>query len=253
MLDPTGRFSSRVDAYVRFRPGYPAELVPLLEGAGTLRPDDRVADLGFGTGKLAERFVERGYALDAVEPNDEMRTAGADLVPSPLCTVHSGRAEATGLAAGSIGLATAAQAFHWFDVDATLAELGRILAPGGRVALIWNVRDEGASPFMSEYEALLDRHGTDYRNVGAHGVDDAVRRRLFGAAGGRFDRLPNRQRLDRAGLLGRVLSASYAPEPGKPGHEAMVEALDALYLRHRKDDAVELLYRTEIYHGEFAR
>jgi SAM-dependent methyltransferase len=210
-----------------------------------------VADLGFGTGKLTERFLQRHYTVEAIEPNAEMRDAGRRILALARCRVHDARAEATGLPDASIDLAVSGQAFHWFEIDPTLVELSRILRPGGRVALVWNVRDEGADEFMSEYERLLATHGKDYRNVGAHGADDSTRRRLFGRNGGAFHRLPHAQRLDRAGLVGRVLSASYAPEPGRPGHKAMASALDTLFERHQDQGHVTLRYRTEVYHGAF--
>jgi SAM-dependent methyltransferase len=253
MTDPTKRFSTRVENYVRFRPGYPDSLLPLLEEQGTLRRDDVVADVGFGTGKLTRLFLGRVNVLYAVEPNDEMREAGQRLVADDRCRVVAGRAEKTGLPDASVDLVVAAQAFHWFDIESSLAEMQRILRPGGRVALIWNVRDEARSDFMREYEALLGCHGTDYRNVGAHGVDQATQARLFGLERGLFHRLPNEQRLDREGLIGRVLSASYAPEPGSPGHDTMIAALDDLFQRHENAGEVVLHYRTEVYHGAFSR
>jgi SAM-dependent methyltransferase len=249
--DPTKRFSTRVEHYRRFRPGYPGSLTSLLREHDSLRPGDVVADLGFGTGKLAELFLADGHVVYAVEPNDEMREAGRQLVGNERCHVVAGRAEQTGLPEAGIDLAVAGQAFHWFEPDATFTELRRILKPAGRLALIWNVRDERWSAFMTEYEALLADHGTDYRNVGAHGIDAPTRKRLFGPRGGLFHELPNEQRLDRDGLIGRVLSASYAPEPGAAGHAAMIEALDDLFRRHENSGAVVLRYRTAVYHGAF--
>jgi SAM-dependent methyltransferase len=252
MLDPTNRFSTRVEDYSRYRPGYPEALLPLLEERGTLRPGDTVADLGFGTGKLATRFLQRGYRVYAVEPNAPMREAGRRLVGQDMCEVIDGTAEATGLPDASIGLAAAAQAFHWFEFEPTLGELGRILEPGGRVALIWNVRETGTDSFMAEYEALLARLGADYCSIQAHGIDTVMRTRLFGPGGGRLDRLPNRQRLDRDGLIGRVRSASYMPEPGVAGYREMIESFSDLYRRHERDGQVVIRYRTDIYHGSFA-
>ncbi len=251
--DPTRRFSTRVENYVRYRPGYPETLLPLLEKHRTLRPGDTVADLGFGTGKLTERFLERGYPVHAVEPNAEMREAGRRLLADDGCRVVAGRAEATGLPDDSVDLVAAAQAFHWFELEPTLDELARILRSGGRVALIWNVRDEHGDPFMAGYEALLEDCCTDYRDVGAHGVDEPTRKQLFGPGGGAFHRLSYEQRLDREGLVGRVLSASYAPEAGQPGHENLADAIGALFESHQANGEVTLRYRTEVYHGRFER
>jgi len=251
--DPTQRFSTRVENYIRYRPGYPLALLPLLEKRGSLRPGDIVADLGCGTGKLTELFHRRGHVVHAVEPNGPMRDAGRRYIADDRCSFVDGSAESTGLPGATVDVAVAAQAFHWFDIDSTLVELDRILRPDGRLALIWNVRDESHDRFMSDYEALLAEHGTDYRNVGAHGVDTETRRRLFGRDLGLLAALPNEQHLDRDGLIGRVLSASYAPEQGQPGHEEMIAALDDLFRRHEKDGSVILRYRTDVYHGTFER
>jgi SAM-dependent methyltransferase len=253
VLDPTKRFSTRVENYIRYRPGYPGTLLPLLEEHRSLRPGDIVADLGFGTGKLTVRLLQRGHTVHAIEPNESMREAGRRLAADERCHVIDGSAEATGLPDANVDLAVAAQAFHWFDLEPTLAELARILRPEGRVALIWNVRDEERNRFMAEYEALLATHGTDYRNVGAHRVDNQTRERLFGSDRGKFHWLPNEQRLDRDGLIGRVLSASYVPEPGRPGHEEMIAALEELFRRHERNGEVTLHYRTQVYHGPFCR
>jgi SAM-dependent methyltransferase len=251
--DPTKRFSTRVENYIRFRPGYPEALLPLLEEHASLRAGDIVADLGSGTGKLTVRFLQRGYTVHSIEPNEPMREAARRLGADGRCRLIDGSAEATGLPDAGVDLVVAAQAFHWFDLEPTLVELDRILGPRGRVALVWNVRDETSGRFMTEYEALLASHGTDYRNVGAHGVDTRTRERLFGPGLGKFHRLSNEQRLDREGLIGRVLSASYAPEPGHSGHEEMIAALDRLFLRHEDNGEVVLRYRTEVYHGSFYR
>ncbi len=252
-VDPTKRFSTRVENYIRYRPGYPETLLPLLETHSSLRTGDVLVELGSGTGKLTRLFLKHGYRVYAVEPNDPMREAADRLIDDPRCTIVDGTAEATGLPADSADVAVAAQAFHWFDLESAHAELDRVLRPEGRVVAIWNVRDEEGDPFMAEYEQLLAEYGTDYRNVGAHGLTTSERERLFGPGGGRFHRLSNEQRLDRDGLVGRVLSASYAPEPGHPGHEPMVAALHELFRRHQDDGEIVLRYRTEVYHGTLDR
>ena len=102
-----------------------------------------------------------GWHVTAVEPGramlDVLRARAAD-DGLPVATAQ-GTAEATGLDAASVDLATAAQAFHWFDKPAALAEMARIVRPGGGLALFWNVRDETRSPFVAADHATLDRHG----------------------------------------------------------------------------------------------
>ena len=98
-MDPTKRFSDRVDNYVKFRPDYPPALADLLRGELGLAPGAEVADVGSGTGKLTELLLREGYRVTAVEPNDEMREAAeAALGGRPGFTSVAGRAEATTLA-----------------------------------------------------------------------------------------------------------------------------------------------------------
>src|SRR4029079_8073667 len=133
-----------------------------------------VADVGVGTGLLSIPFLEAGYRVIGVEPNSAMREAG-DRALEAFDRYESvdGSAEATTLDDGSVDLVVAGQAFHWFDPDAARHEFARILVEGGHAALVWNIRAVAASPFMSEYEALVRRHGIDYEKVSHHGVDEA--------------------------------------------------------------------------------
>jgi SAM-dependent methyltransferase len=252
-LDGTGRFTDRVDDYVRGRPGYPPELLDTLREAGALREGDRVADLGAGTGISSRLFLDRGFAVTGVEPDAAMRAAAdARLAGYPGWRSVEGRAEATGLAAASVDLAVAFQAFHWFDLPATARELDRILAPGGRIALVWNARRATGTPMLEAWEALLQRHGRDYAEVGHRGVPADRLRALFGGAW-RQARLANSQRLDLAGLRARLLSSSYVPRLGEPGAEAMLADLEALFAAHQQGGSVRLDYDVDLFWGERPR
>src|SRR5258708_19551033 len=74
-LNPTGRFSNRVDNYVKYRPSYPADLVPFLEDSLGLKKGQQVADIGSGTGIFTEILLLKGYYVTGVEPNEAMRQA----------------------------------------------------------------------------------------------------------------------------------------------------------------------------------
>ncbi|MDQ6682841.1 MAG: methyltransferase domain-containing protein [Chloroflexota bacterium] len=153
-------FDAWADDYDRYRPGYPAELFGVIADRLTLpaRPD--VADLGAGTGRAALAMARLGWRVTAVEPGEPMLgvlRARAD-EEGLAVTALTGTAEQTGLEPGSCDLAIAAQAFHWFDKPAALAEMGRIVRPRGGLALFWNVRDETRSPFVAAYHRLLDRY-----------------------------------------------------------------------------------------------
>src|SRR5215469_10414253 len=135
--DPTRRFSSRVDNYIRYRPGYPGEIIELLKKECGLTRASVVADIGSGTGKLTELFLANGNEVFGIEPNKEMRDAGERLLAgfSNFTSIEAA-AEETILPGVSVDFISAGQAFHWFDRKRCRAEFARILKPEGWVVLI---------------------------------------------------------------------------------------------------------------------
>jgi SAM-dependent methyltransferase len=250
MRDPTQRFSSRVDNYVKYRPGYPPAVITLLEQECGLTPEMVVADIGAGTGLLAELFLAHGNRVLGIEPNREMREAGARLLAqAPGYTAIEGRAEATTLPDASVDFVTAGQAFHWFDPLGTHTEFRRILRPGGWVALVWNMRYVSATPFMAGYETLLQTYAPEYPTVFHEGGDEASIAALFGTTPWQIAHFENAQHFDLPGLEGRLLSSSYAPEPGHPNYAPMLEALAQLFAEHAQDGQVTFTYDTQVYYG----
>ena len=149
MTDPTQRFTSRVEHYVRYRPSYPRDLLDLLETRCGLSSASVVADVGSGTGILSELFLENGNRVIGIEPNKEMREAAERrLRRHPRFTSVAGTAEATTLDDASADFVAAGQAFHWFDPERARTEFSRILKPGGWVVLAWNLRRKEATPFL---------------------------------------------------------------------------------------------------------
>ena len=245
----TERFSSRVENYVRFRPHYPAEIVGWLEADCGLNRESVIADIGSGTGFLSELFLRNGSRVFGIEPNREMRAAGEALLGSyPNFTSLVGTAEATTLADRSVDFVIAGQAFHWFDSERCRAEFVRISRPGGWVVLVWNDRRTDSTPFLAAYEKLLREHGTDYDQVNHKRIDAAVLRDFFQAEPG-VKTFPNHQHFDLASLTGRLLSSSYVPEAGQPGHEEMLAALKLLFDAYQKDGRVTFEYDTVVYYG----
>lgn len=253
-MNPDERFSNRVADYVNFRPRYPETLIPLLAGRCNLDPAHTIADMGSGTGFLAELFLRHGNTVYAVEPNGPMRAA-AERLYGDTRGFHSidASAEASGLARGSIDFITAGQAFHWFDPDAARTEFQRVLRPGGWVVLLWNERRADAAGFLGAYDALLMEHGTDYASVDHRQIDEARIAAFFAGGPVECARLENSQELDRAGLAGRVRSCSYVPAAGEPGFAPMMAAVDALFDQFAVGGRVTMAYDTTVYTGQFCR
>jgi SAM-dependent methyltransferase len=252
MSDPTQRFSSRVENYVKYRPGYPPEVVDFLVQTCGLTRETVIADIGSGTGILTHLLLEHGNPVFGVEPNQEMREAGERLLQSyPSFTSVAARAEATTLPAASVDLVTAGQAFHWFDKVGARQEFERILKPGGWVVLIWNDRHTDSSPFLVAYEELLREFATDYDKVNHQELDPEKDIGGFFGPGGCLQRsVPNSQTFDFAGLKGRLLSSSYAPEAGHPNYEPMLQALEGIFYIFEEAGLVRFEYDTKVYAGQ---
>lgn len=134
-------FANNAEAYERSRPSYPAEAVAHVVGHGGIGPGRRVLDLAAGTGKLTRLLVPTGAEVVAVDPVAAMRERLAAVLPT--VEVLDGTAEALPLGDGAVDAVTVAQGFHWFDPPRALAEVRRVLRPGGHLFLIWNMRDRG--------------------------------------------------------------------------------------------------------------
>ena len=250
MQDPTQRFSTRVDNYLRYRPSYPPQVLNLLREECGLTPDSIVADVGSGTGILSELLLRNGNTVFAIEPNREMREAAERLL-AQYERFHSidGTAEATGLPYRSVHFVTAGQAFHWFDHDRARVEFARILERGGWAVLVWNDRRTDSTPFLREYQQLLHDHAPEYGQVTHKNVGPEDFARFFGPGGYRTATFPNHQLFDFDGLRGRLLSSSYAPEPGQPGHDNMLSRLRELFDAHQQDGKVTFEYETQVFFG----
>ena len=249
--DPTLRFSSRVDDYVRYRPSYPSEVVTLLRDECRLRSDSVIADIGSGTGLLAELFLRYGCEVFGVEPNAAMRGAGERILGSfPRFRSVEGRAESTTLDDASVDIITAGQAFHWFDPAQARAEFRRVLKPDGWVVLAWNERRVRTDAFLAGYEALLHNYAPEYANVDHRQIDAEAIGRFFGHDRWRSARFDNQQSFDWDGVRGRLHSSSYAPQPGSAGYAGMIQELESLFWRCERDGCIQFLYDTKVYYGE---
>lgn len=143
-VDPARSFDRAAEAYEQARPGYPDELLDVFPLAASAT----VLDLGAGTGKLTRVLARRYATVIAVEPLDGMRTILEAAVPA--AETHAGVAESIPLPEASVDGVFAAQAFHWFANDDAVAEIARVLRPGGLLALVWNETEE-PSPLPQKF------------------------------------------------------------------------------------------------------
>lgn len=237
--DPTGRFTDRASDYASSRPDYPREAVrAALEGLGEADALT-AADVGAGTGIASRLLADEGVSVLAIEPNPAMRAAA---LPHPRVTFREGTAERTGLPDGHVELVLCAQAFHWFEPRAALAELRRILKPDGRLALLWNERDQ-EDGFTAEYSCLVrDAAGGHVTEARREGVEDLLR--AAGYHDVRVLSFRHEQSLTADGLVARATSASYVPRHG-PAREALVQGLRQLHARSADvTGRATLVYRT---------
>lgn len=248
--DPTHRFSSRVDNYVRYRPGYPPDVLELLKNQCGLTPDSVIADIASGTGIFTRILVENGNRVFGVEPNAEMRRAGERFLETyPGFVSIAGTAEATTLPDHKVDVVTAAQAAHWFDRERARREFVRILKPGGWAVLLWNERRTDSSPFLREYERLLLTYGTDYHEV-RHERTTAEIDDFFAPSPFRSSAFEMRQEVDYGALEGRLLSSSYIPTPDHANYQPMLRELRRVFDGHQINHRVALEYNTLVYYGQ---
>ena len=245
----TTRFSDRVENYVRYRPGYPPEVLQTLKGECGLTPSHIIADIASGTGIWTRLLLENGNRVFGIEPNAEMRGAGESFLAGfSNFTSMPGTAETTQLPEHSVDFITAAQAAHWFDRKRARKEFVRILRPSGWLVLLWNERRTDSTPFLRSYEQLLLTYGTDYQDVRHENTTAAVHE-FFDPAPFTERAFDMRQEFNYAGLEGRVLSSSYAPGPGHPAHAPMLRELRHIFDAHAVGGRVAFEYKTRLYLG----
>jgi ubiquinone/menaquinone biosynthesis C-methylase UbiE len=244
MPDNTNRFSGRAADYDRYRQRYPTEeILTRLRGWCGLTPSWLIADIGAGTGMLAEVFLKNGNRTIAIEPNHDMRDQMRPAIeqhlgrPAPQLEILDATAEATALPAASIDLVAAGRAFHWFDKDRALAEFRRILKPSGWVALIAADRDRDSKdpvyrPQIDAYEQMMSTHGIDYTGVVRSGYRTYDKTETLFDGEFHHAELPGLRQLDWDTFRGHTMSLSVSPQPGHPNHEAFQRELLRYFSAH---------------------
>lgn len=236
----TTQFDGLAKTYASARPDYPdAAMRFVLEGltAGDARSDSaiRVLDIGYGTGISANALLRAAASMhppmqlhvEGVEPGADMRAVASTRGPQ-IAALHATRAEDTGLPAHSWDLIVCAQAFHWCEPHAALREFHRLLRPGGRLALIWNLRQESTDALTDVYNrvvtttAQLDPLQQSRRAELARPLRESTQFTSICQAD--FD---NPQIVTEDGLLARATSASYFPRAEPERGAALAELRSA--------------------------
>jgi SAM-dependent methyltransferase len=229
-------FDAWAAEYDHYRPGYPGALFDEIAARLDLPEHPRVVDLGAGTGLATLAMAARGWRMTAVEPGAPMLSVLRERAVAGRHSVTpvQASAEATGLDDASFDLASAAQAFHWFDHAAAVAEMARIVRPGGGIALFWNVRDAAVSPLVADYNALFEAYGigADSRLPGRH--PDTQR---WIVQSGAFTvpvyfQVPNIQSVSRDEFIGLALTKSYVRAQDNGTQRRFIADLEALLGRH---------------------
>ncbi len=231
--------------YEAARPSYPPDAVAWLVEQLGIRAGARVCDLAAGTGKLTRLLVPTGAALLAIEPVPGMRATFREVLPD--VSVVAGTAEALPLRAASLAALVAAQAWHWFDHDRAIAEVRRVLQPGGGLGLAWNARDRG-EPWVDAVWTIMDRvekHAPwrDHENW---------RDSAFGAMPGfgelRRAEFRHTQATTPEGVVRRIASVSHVAVLPEAERAAVLEEVRAVLAAHPDvagREMVEIPYRVD--------
>jgi SAM-dependent methyltransferase len=245
---PLGRagFETGSDVYERARPAYPTEAVDLMIATAGLSSGHRVLDLAAGTGKLTRQLHQRGLRCLAAEPSPSMRAVFARVVPG--VPMVGATAERIPLGDGTVDAVVVAQAFHWFDPEVALAEMARVLRPGGWLALVWNERDESV-PMVTELVGISKWDVSAPYPIGMDFGAVIDRSERFGTV--RRTRLPFVQELDVAAFVDQVASRSYVQVLPEPDRRALLQQVEAF--GSSLPQPIAMPYITDLFCAPLAR
>lgn len=239
-------YNAEAPAYARGRPEYPAQMLPWLIADLGVKSGTVAIDLGAGTGKFTTLLVAAGAQVVAVEPIAAMRTQLQDRLP--MVEALAASAESIPLESASADVLVCAQAFHWFATEAALAEMHRVLAPGGRLGLVWNVRDESVDWVAAITEIITPFEGNapryykgDWRRAFSGKYFSSLEPTLF-----THHHVGTPQQV----ILDRFLSVSFIaalPVDAKAGVADQLRTLIATHPALRERETITFPYQTHAY------
>jgi ubiquinone/menaquinone biosynthesis C-methylase UbiE len=246
----TERFSGRVPAYAAHRPRFPQGILAFLRQHNALRENAVVADIGAGTGMLAELFLEAGHRVIAVEPNDEMLEACRELtVRCPALELVKGTAEATTLPEASVDLIVVGRAMHWFDWLQAQREFQRILRRHGWVLVATNGHRDSGSAVSEQLADIFHRWRTDSAEADSRRDFNERLPAFLDVASWHRTILRHAMKMDFATLLGYAESLSAIPRPGEQGYEEMVTELREVFGVYQREGLLETPLGCELFLG----
>lgn len=241
-------FSGKAEVYMQCRPRYAQGVLDFIRRETALTPDSLIADIGAGTGIFTEQLMSLGCRVAAVEPNGDMRSRIAETAPG--AEIISAPAEHTGLPDGSVSLITAAESFHWFQPDDFREECRRILRPGGKVMIVWNLTDKKSSLVRTLHKLNLD-HCARYRELFSNGR--SIESERFVEISQKFLNssaiFKNDLSYNKSKFIGNRISSSYAPKSGDPEFDNYCTALEEFFEQHQQNGAILIPNNTVCFIG----
>lgn len=243
------KFDGRAENYLAARPAYSDELIEWLYTEMGLSSNSVIADIGCGTGKFSAQLLKRGSTVYGVEPNEGMRKkAAAAMQGYSRFRLFSGNDAHTGLQDTSVDAVTAAQAFHWFDSGIFREECNRIVRPGGRIFLIWNLRDLRYD-VNQQWEAVFREFAENFIGFNNGLVEDDPRIRAFFPDGYERRAFENPLSFEREMFCRRLLSSSYAPMEGTPRYEEFLKRVNEIFDHFQQNGRIRVPHDSVVYWG----
>lgn len=248
-------FEAQAEAYDRARPSYPPEAIAWLAESLRIGRGRTVIDLAAGTGKLTALLADLGADLAAAEPVSGMRQMLRARLPG--VPVVAAVAESLPFASGSVDAVTVAQAFHWFDPDRAMSELGRVVRPGGGLGLLWNARERTADWVDRVWSVMdrVERHAPwrDDRDPAREPAGGQRWSELFLAGSGAWSGFTeatffHSQPLSHEGVVDRVRSVSHVAALPPAEQAGVLDEVRQILRQHpdtRDQDVVEIPYRVD--------
>lgn len=248
-LNSKERFTDRAKNYSQYRPSYAEKLIEYLGSKIELKKEDKIADIGSGTGISSKVFLDYGNTVYGIEPNLTMRLEAEEKLRDYEKFYSIGCcAEKTDLESESIDHIVSAQAFHWFDPVPTKREFKRILKIGGSVILIWNVRESDQGGFTDNLMKLVEKYSADFTKV--EGKRDIVKD-FFGDNEVIYKKLSNPQTASFEKIVGELSSYSYLPNEGQENYNNMIDEVKVIFEKFKNhENNVILNYSTNIHIGK---